>query len=134
MNVAAMVLAGGITAATMAPTSPPAAAAEYTCGGEVCIRVVSDEKAALKDAHGCNFKTCVTLTGNASKYYITGSGHGFFGHVHIWGPGVNRYSDIRANPSITTLGRGAGKACAEGWDLQQPPTGPSVGLACKDVR
>ncbi|MEV0390484.1 hypothetical protein [Nonomuraea sp. NPDC050643] len=124
-------IAGG--AATASPVLAQQSTA-YTCGGQVCIRVVPDGTVAPMDAHGCSVKTCVTLTGDASKYYITGSGRGFFGHVHVWGPGVNRYSAIDFDPSIRTLGRGAGKACAEGWDLEHAPTGPSVGLACKDVR
>ncbi|TDD20107.1 hypothetical protein [Nonomuraea diastatica] len=132
--VLSMILA--LVAAAAATASPALAqqSTEYTCSGQVCIRLVPDGTVAPMDAHGCSVKTCVTLTGNASKYFITGSGHGFFGHVHIWGPGVNRYSEIDFDPSIRTVGKGAGKACAEGWDLANAPTGPSVGLACKDVR
>ncbi|MEW9550638.1 hypothetical protein [Nonomuraea sp. NPDC050783] len=121
----------------MATTAGPALAQRstaYTCSGQVCIRVIPEGMSVAMDAYGCNYKTCVTLTGNATKYTIKGSGHGFFGHVHIWGPGVNRYSDIGPDPVVTALGRGAGKACAEGWDLVNAPLGPSVGLACKDVR
>ncbi|RAL31677.1 hypothetical protein [Rhodococcus sp. AQ5-07] len=40
---------------------------------------------------------------------------GFFGHIHIWGPGIDINSPTLGAPYLAVSGRGAGVVCAEAW-------------------
>ncbi|MEU4038985.1 hypothetical protein [Streptomyces collinus] len=123
---------GSGTAASAAQAAQ-APGAGWTCAKDVCLRVGDESR--LKDAHGCNHKVCINVTGNASGYttsgYYSGSNR-FYGHINVWGPNMRVDGRDSAYPGVAGSGRGTGQTCAEGWELSGG-TYTSVGLPCEDV-
>ncbi|MFJ7147066.1 hypothetical protein ACIQVT_02540 [Streptomyces sp. NPDC100445] len=123
----------GSGAAAGAAETARSAGPGWTCAKDVCLRV--GDEARLKDAHGCNHKVCVTVSGNASGYTtrgIYGGSSRFYGHINVWGPGMRVEGRDSAYPGATGSGRGSGQTCAEGWELSGG-TYTSVGLPCEEV-
>jgi hypothetical protein len=126
------------TVAGMLFASAGAAAAAtdsgWTCDGKVCLRVVSDATMSPQDAYGCNGSVCISVTGTAARgYSSSGIGSGFYGHIHVWGPGgLNVNGPTAWSPVASGSGRGSGKTCAQGWENV---TGGylSVGRPCETV-
>ncbi|MFG2603118.1 hypothetical protein ACGFT2_06110 [Streptomyces sp. NPDC048514] len=123
----------GSGAAAGAAETAQASSAGWTCAKDVCLRV--GDEAQIKDAHGCNHKVCINVTGNASGYktsgYYSGSNR-FYGHINVWGPNMRVNGQDSAYPGVAGTGRGTGQTCAEGWELSGG-TYTSVGLPCEDV-
>lgn len=117
MNAKRLLVTGGITATLMTSALAGSAAA-----------------APPPSSHGCSLQTCITLTGTAASYRATGQGENFYGHVHIWGPGIDYNGPTGTNPVATRTSRGSGTVCAEGWEHLPNGTLRSKGLACNDVR
>jgi hypothetical protein len=102
--------------------------------------LVAIPSAAHADAYGCNYFSCISVTGNASAFKLSATGVAqggtLYGHFHIWGPNVD-YSgpDQYFNNGIWTPlinGYGAGKACAEFWYYNNGQY-ESTGLACEEI-
>lgn len=80
---------------------------------------------------GTNHDVYVECQGGAGRYTAVGRARNFFhGRIHLWGPNMDVWSDIRDWPSASGAGHNAGRVCAEGWRLNPNGTWSSVGLPC----
>jgi hypothetical protein len=128
-------VAGAFTLAVAGPAAAaPQPRAPWTCAGQVCLAVDPAGGITPMDNSGCNHQVCIYVTGDASNgYSSSGHGSGFYGHIHVWGPGgLDRNGDDANAPVASGSGRGRGQTCAEGW--KQVTGGyTSVGLPCVQV-
>ncbi|MEO6082199.1 MAG: hypothetical protein ABIQ18_03750 [Umezawaea sp.] len=93
--------------------------------------------AACPTDYGTNFQVRVQYCGSQNGYTAEAFNIGseFWGHIEIWGPGINRQNGPDGpRPSVRVNGFGRGDLCAQGWRRNDNGSWSSVGLPCVTIR
>lgn len=124
------------TAAGAANASTPAKSGtgSWICDNQVCLRVLPTGSVTPDNSSGCSGSVCVTVVGNGSSGYSTsGQGYGFYGHIQVFGPGLQYTGGEAYNPAAAGSGHGDGTTCAVGWMAITGGGHTNVGEPCEHV-
>ncbi|WET82981.1 hypothetical protein P3102_18100 [Amycolatopsis sp. QT-25] len=107
----------------------------------VAAPAASASSSGITNEQYCNRQVCMEVNSKSGGYYSVRAafrtnppmGATHWGHFHLWGPGLDKYTPSQERPAYQWtewfLARGVGTVCVEGWSRLYGEM-KSIGLPC----